>query len=180
MPHPHHDAGRAGDVPSGDAAAVRHRSHPALRHRVLAVVALVVTAAGCRESPTSPYRPVTSAAPVGLAASLTSARGAASSERPSLAAQHDSVVAAVTLSASGCMDYAAQAGLDRGTLVVTIVSSFPAVARACTADLSYARFRAVVRGVPAGRYTAVLRSRVEGRVDGAQEREVARAALVVR
>jgi hypothetical protein len=150
-----------------------------MRRRLLVPLGFGLAAAGCRESPTSPYRPVSAAAPSGLAVSLTSASGALS-ERSTIVADGDSVVAAATLSASGCTDYTAQAGLDHGTLVVTITESFPPVPRVCTANLAYARFRAVVRDLPAGRYPAVLRSRVEDTVQGAQEREVTRASILVR
>lgn len=147
-------------------------------------VALALLSAGCHGSATEPYRTTTDAAPSGLPTFLRTAPSyqEALPAAPSITAAGDSIVAAAALSVSGCIDYAATAGLSGSVLVVTITSSFPDVPRYCTMNAATATFRAVVRPAPSGRYDVVFRTRDQAQAGAPAfyERELARASVTLR
>lgn len=141
---------------------------------VLLLLCLAATA--CHDSPVAPASP-----PEGLPVSLQelTSPDAYSGKSPVIVAQGDSVVLTAALSAPDCLDVSTSAGLSNGVLIVTITTRPPAVVRFCSMIARSALFRAVVRSVPSGRYTAMLRQRFESPTQTPQEREVVRAPVVI-
>jgi hypothetical protein len=120
------------------------------RTPILASLALAATIS-CRESPTGP--------PSGLSATLSMTDARAPYPSPTVSAAADSVVATYVSGVSGCNDYRADAGLRNGTMVITVTGRI-APDRFCLDVLASAVYRVVVRGVPAGRYSVVVESRM--------------------
>ena len=139
-----------------------------------AVLALV---AACGVSPTALYDRPTGPPPSGLAVTLRISPSTGAPVLSPVDAAGDSVAASAEYPVSGCVDYAATAGVGSGnTLVVTITESTPPTSRYCTMDYKTAVFRAVVRPAPRGSYPVVLRQRIEWTSDGPVERDVARGS----
>jgi hypothetical protein len=140
--------------------------------------AAVTLVAACHAAPTELFDRPTGPPPSGLAVTLgISPSTATPFPGPAITAAGDSVVVSAEDMVSGCLDYAATAGVSTGnTLVVTITETTTAAARVCAMDKSTALFRAVVRPAPRGTYLVILRERTEWLTDGPMERELARGS----
>jgi hypothetical protein len=146
--------------------------------RLLSGVAAATLVAACHGAPTELFDRPAGPPPSGLVVTLRISPSTATPFRgPAVAAAGDSVAVSAEYTVSGCLDYAATAGVSGGnTLVVTITESTTATARLCAMDQSTALFRAVVRPAPRGSYPVVLRQRMEWLADGPAERELARGS----
>jgi hypothetical protein len=132
-----------------------------MRHaRACAIAAgVALLPLGCTEGLTTPQSILPPALPVTL--TLLAAQPYAS--RPPAAtieAARDSVVAHGVIGVSGCYDTGAYAGFSGGALVLTITSRMNGMS--CLGVVSFASFRLVAHGVPAGRFDAVLQTRDVG------------------
>ena len=141
----------------------------------LAIIAMAAVA--CNAAPTEVFAPVAGPAPSGLPVTLGITPSTATPfAGPPIAADGDSLVATAEYEVTGCLDYAATAGLSDGVLVVTITEKTPATVRYCALGKGTAVFRAVVRPAPRGVFAVVLRQRLELANDSPVERELARGS----
>jgi hypothetical protein len=153
-----------------------------LRPRALLPGLVLLGAAGGDPLPGPAYAPH-APAPTGLGVSLrsTAPPAGAAGRDAAITAAGDTVVAAALLSASGCGDYRAHAGVAGGVaggaLVVTVVDSL--TERLGTLAAVQATFRAVVYPAPRGRYPVEFRTRVVPPRRAPIERVLAREFVTV-
>ena len=146
-----------------------------------ALAALTVAISACHEAPSSPFYRPSEPVPSGLPTTLTIIPSTGTPYAgPAIVADGDSLVASAEFDVTGCLDYAAAAGTEGTSIVVTIIESSPPTLRYCTMDKRTAIFRAVVRPSPRGTYAVVLRRRMEWPSDGTEETELARASATLR
>jgi len=146
-----------------------------------ALAALTLAISACHEAPSSPFYRPSNPVPTGLPTTLNIIPSTGTPYAgPAIVADGDSVVASAEFDVTGCLDYAAAAGTEGTSIVVTIVESSPPTLRFCTMDKKTAIFRAVVRPSPRGAYQVVLRRRLEWLSDGTEETELARASATLR
>jgi hypothetical protein len=146
-----------------------------------ALTALTLAIAACHEAPSSPFYRPSNSVPIGLPTTLSIIPSTGTPfAGPAIVADGDSLVASAEFDVTGCLDYAAAAGTEDTSIVVTIIESSPPTLRYCTLDKRTAIFRAVVRPSPRGTYAVVLRRRLEWLSDGTEETELARASATLR
>lgn len=121
-----------------------------MRLRPLALALVLCVAAGCHDGVTGPLS--------GLPTTLSFGAASPGEIVPSVVGAGDSVVATVILGASACDDYKADAGLARGTLVITL--SMTETNRFCPDYLVAGVARVTVHGLRAGEYRTVVNLRI--------------------
>ena len=148
--------------------------------RLLSGFCALILVSACGYSPTAILDRPSGPPPSGLAVTLGILPSTAMPySGPAVSAAGDSVVVSAEYTVTGCLDYAATAGMSSGnTLVVTITERTPPTTRYCSMDLRTAVYRAVVRPAPRGSYAVALRQRMEW-ADGPVERERVRGSAVL-